>query len=214
MRWMRRLLLLAVLLALAGSSVALAGRGDPQERFTPADQARAKSMLLRPSDLGPGFSTTPVTERGDFYCKALDESDLTLTAESVKRFARGSVGVISLAQVYESLSDANTSWRRGTSKAGETCFGDALRRQLTSEGARDVTFQRLAFPRLAQRSEAFRLVGFAQGVPVFVDIIIVQQTRAQAALYMASVLQPVSRPEQVRLARIVAGRMAKSMRGA
>ncbi len=130
MRSMRRLLLLAVLLALAGSSVALAGRGDPQERFTPADQARAKSMLLRQADLGAGFSTTPVTEGGDFYCKALDESDLTLTAESVRRFARSSVGVLSLAQVYESLRDANTSWRRGTSRAGETCFGDALRRQL------------------------------------------------------------------------------------
>jgi hypothetical protein len=211
---MRRLLVLTVLLALAGSSIALAGRGDPQERFTPADQARAKSMLLRQADLDAGFRATPITERGDSYCKALDVSDLTLTAESVKRFARGSVGILSLAQVYESPSDANASWRRGTSKAGEKCFGDALRRQLTSEGVRDVTFQRLAFPRLAQRSDAYRLVGFVHGVPAFVDIVVVQQSRAHAALFMASVLQPVVKHEQVRLARIVAGRMAKSMRGA
>lgn len=211
---MRRLLLLTVFLALAGSSIALAGRGDPQERFTPADQARAKSMLLRQADLGAGFSATPITEGGDFYCKALDESDLTLTAQSVKRFARGSVGILSLAQVYDSLSDANASWRRGTSEAGEKCFGDALRRQLMGEGVRDITFQRLAFPRLAQRSDAYRLVGFVQGVPAFVDIVVLQQSRAHAALFMASVLQPVLKPEQVRLARILAGRMAKSMRGA
>ena len=171
-------------------------------------------MLLRQADLGVGFSAMPITEGGDFYCKALDESDLTLTAESVKRFARGSVGILSVAQVYGSLDDANASWRRGTSRAGEKCFGDALRRQLTGEGVRDITFQRLAFPRLAQRSGAYRLVGFVQGVPAFVDIVIVQQSRARAALFMASLLQPVLKPEQVRLARIVAGRMAKSMRGA
>ncbi len=82
------------------------------------------------------------------------------------------------------------------------------------EGVRDITFQRLAFPRLAQRSDAYRLVGFVQGVPAFVDIVVLQQSRAHAALFMASVLQPVLKPEQVRLARILAGRMAKSMRGA
>lgn len=210
---MRRLVGVLAVAALAGSVAALAGRGDPQERFTRADQARAKSMLLRQKDMPAGFRSLPASgPDSDFYCKALDESDLTLTGEAEGILTRGSVGIFTVAQVYVSLADTNASWRRGTSKAGEKCLGAALRRELLVSGVRDVVVRRFPFPRVAERSVAYRVVGLAQGVPAFFDFVVMQRSRAQVALFMTSALQPVLKPEQVRLARIVAGRMATAMR--
>ena len=119
---------MVVALALTVSTAALAVRGEPQKQLTPADKARARSILLKKSDLGPGFKPTPQSAAEvDFYCKALDEADLTLTGEAESpQFERGIVFVSSSAQVYGSRADASTSWRRGTTAAGERCAHDVL----------------------------------------------------------------------------------------
>ncbi|MGH3110856.1 MAG: hypothetical protein ACRDQT_08055 [Gaiellaceae bacterium] len=210
---MRGLLAIAFLIALVGAGAATAGRGDPQERLTRVDQARAKSIVLQQRHLPAGFRALPATGGDDdYYCRALDESDLTLTGETTREFVRAAVGIGSVAQIYESLADANASWRRGTSRAGQRCIADLYRRALMRQGVRDVTFARLAFPRLAQRSVAFRLTGFVRGIPAFFDLVVLQHARAHAGLLMTSALQPVLRAEQIRLARLVASRMAKAMR--
>jgi len=211
MRVVRRLLVLALLLALVVSGAALAARGDPQKKITPADQARAKAMLLRTTDVGPGYKATRSSSGSDdFYCAALDESDLTLTGEAESpNFETKTVFLSSMAQVYESVADANVSWRRGTSASGERC----LRKELSRDGGL-VSFRKRAFPRLAQRSVAYRFVGSAQGIRFYLDFVVLQQSRAHAVLAYGSVLVPVPGTDQVRLARIVAGRMSKAMRGA
>lgn len=211
MRSVRRVLCFVLLLALVGTGAALAARGDPQKKITAADQARAKAMLLRKADFSAVFKATPASaDEGDFYCKALDESDLTLTGEAESPTFQGGVEFVSsLSQVYRSLADANASWRRGTSAAGEKC--------LRTEFARDgglVSFRRKAFPRLGQRSIAYRLVASSQGVRVFFDVVVVQQSRGQAALLLGSAVTPMPKAEAVGLTRIVAQRMAKAMRGA
>jgi hypothetical protein len=210
------LTLFGVVLALVSTGGALAARGDPQKRITPADQARAKSMLLRRADLSAGFTSTSPGNEPVPYCKALDESDPTLTCEAESAdFAQPATATVvsSAAQVYRSLRDANTSWRRGTSVAGVRCVEQTLRRELLKGGIRDVQLTRQAFPRVAQRSVAFRVVGVAQGIPVFFDVVLVQQSRAHVSLLFGAALQPVLKAEQVRLARLVGTRMAKAMRG-
>ena len=213
---MRRLLALALLLALVGAAAALAARGDPQKKITPADQARAKAMVLRNADFGLGFKATLASaDEGDFYCEALDESDLTLTGEAKSPTFRGGVELVSsLSAVYRSLADSNTSWRRETSAAGDTCARDEFRREFQRDGIRLESFRRMTFPRLAERSIAYRLVASSQGVRVYFDVVVLQQSRGQAALLLGSALAPMPRAEEVRLARIVAGRMAKALRGA
>ena len=213
---MKRLLFLGLVVALVGSGAALAGRGDPQKEIKPADQARAKAMLLKKSDLGVGFKATKAVDTNDdFYCPALDESDLTLTGEAESPdFERAIVFISSLAQVYESVADSNSSWRRGTSKAGEKCVRDVFRRQFSSDGLRLLSFKRLSFSSLADRSIAYRLVATGQGITAYVDVVILQKARAQSALLFVAAPAPVAKSEQVRLARIVAGRMATAMRGA
>lgn len=209
--------LLAALLALAllaGASTALASRGDPEKRLVPADQTRAKAMLVRKSDLGPGFQPSKSTSRDDPYCRALDESDLTLTGEANSpNFAAGAVFVSSGAEVYETRDDANASWRRGTSAAGERCVRGTFREGFARQGVQLVSFRRLSFPRLAERSIAYRAIATSSGVRVYVDVVVLLRSRAQAAVFMGAAPSPVPRSDEVQLATVVAGRMATVMAG-
>jgi hypothetical protein len=215
-----RLLVLAVVVALVSSGAALAARGDPQKRINAADQARAKAMLTRKADLGLGYRAFP-SGSGDFdgYCKALDESDLTVTGEAkTPTFVSGLVTVNTNSTVYESVADANASWRRGTSSAGIACITNLLRTEFAKGGLRLLSLRTLPFPRLAAKTASYR-VAFtrqSQGVTVraYVDLVVLQQARAQVAVLFGSAIDPLERPEQVRIARILAGRMARAMRGA
>lgn len=198
------------------SGTALAARGDPQEKFNRADQARARAMLLKKADFAPDTkvvqSTTP---EQDFYCRALDESDLTLTGEAESpAFERGLTFVQSATQVYASVADANASWRRGRSRAGEKCARDEFRDSFATDGLTLESFARTPFPRLAQKSVAYRVIvsNPATGLRIFVDVVLLQQSRGHAAVLLGAGLSPFPRAEGVRLARIAAGKMARSMR--
>jgi hypothetical protein len=70
------------------------------------------------------------------------------------------------------------------------------------------------FPRLAEKSVAYRLVISSQGIRAFLDLVALKQGRAQVSLLFTSGLTPVPKEEELRLARVVAGRMTKAMRGA
>jgi hypothetical protein len=212
----RRVLSIALLLALVCAGAALAARGDPQKRIIPADQARAKAVLLRTSDFGLGFTALPPSRKeADVYCKALDEADLTLTGEAESPTFQGGVEFVSsVAQVYESAADSAASWKRGTSGAGDACVREQFRRGFQRQGARLERFTRLAFPRLAERSIAYRLVLSSRGVRAYLDVVALKQGRGQAGLLFGSALTPMPKDVEVRLARIVARRMAKAMRGA
>jgi hypothetical protein len=219
MRPLRRLLACSLLLALVASGAALAGRGDPQKALNRADQARARAMLLKKVDLAPGARVVPSsTEEEDFYCKALDESDLTVTGEAeTPSFERGPTFVQQTTQVYESVADANASRRRGTSTAGEQCARNEFRKYFAQRGVTLDSWARTPFPRFAQKSVAYRLVASnpAIGLRVVVDVVFLQQSRGQAAVLLgAAGSTPFPRAEGVRLARLVAGKMARAMRGA
>jgi len=211
---MPRIALLSLVVVLTCATGALAARGDPQKRIVPADQTRARAMLLRQGDLAPGFTATAPTAGSDAYCGALDGSDLTLTGEAKSPlYAAAGVFASSLAQVYETVADSNAAWRRGTSRAGERCARDALARQFGSRGLGVQSFRRVAFPRIAEKSVAYRLVVAAQGLRVYVDVVVLRQGRAQAAAVFGSALAPFPKDVEVRLARLVEQRARTAMGG-
>lgn len=212
----RRALALLLALSLATAGAALAGKGDPQKRIVPSDQRRAKSMLLRQGDFGPGFRAAPgPPESSDVYCKALDESDLTLTGEARSQtFAAGVEAYSSLAQVYGSRADSNASWRRGTSSTALECVRKQFRRAFAAQGGRLESFGRIPFPRVAEQSAAYRVVVSSQGVRAYLDVVALKQGRAHVALLTVSPLTPVPKEEETRLARVLARRMQSAMRGA
>ena len=174
-------------------------------------------MLLRRADFGPTFRSLPSPSgSGDVYCRALDESDLTVTGEARSpTFVGGVESSSSLSQVYESLADSDASWRRGTSRAGEKCVRAQFGALFAAQGGRLESFRRLAFPVLTERTVAYRFtVASQEGLRLYLDVAVLKQSRAHVAVLLASGLTPMSRDEEVRLARTVARRMKTAMRGA
>jgi hypothetical protein len=217
-RSLRRLALAFAVLGLVAAGAAPADHLDPKKRLTPADQARARAMLLKKSDLPAGFrASAPGNEDPHIVCsQAVSEADLTLTGEAEgSGFTLATVSVSSGAQVYESVADANASWRRGTSAAGTQCLRTLLRRLFSGQGISFVSIRKIAFPNVAERTVAYRVtlsVETQQGpVPAYADAIVLKRSRAIAQVFVASALVRPSRPEEVRLARLVAGRMARQM---
>jgi hypothetical protein len=210
----RRALSVGLLVALIAAGAALADRGDPKERFTPADQARARAMLLRAADFNPAFVAHPrAGGSGGFYCSALDESDLTLTGQGDSpNFVAGTEYVTSTASVYATRSDASAAWVRGTSKAGERCLRVGLRNALQGSAVQFVSIRRLAFPPRGTASVAYRALATVQGVRVFLDFVALQVSRAQAGVVYVSALTPPPAAELRRLTALVAKRAERAMR--
>jgi hypothetical protein len=206
----------ALVLALVVTATALAARGDPKERFTPADQARARAMVLRLGDLNPAYAAHPASDGGSgFFCAALDESDLTLTGRSNSpSFTATGEYISSTASVYATRSDSNASWTRGTSAAGEQCVRAGLRAELQGGAVRLVSFKRVAFPRRGSRSVAYQAVATIQGIHVFVDFVAMQVVRAQIGVLYVNALAPPAQSELRRLTGVIATRAQKAMRGA
>lgn len=215
----RGLLAVFAVVGLAVAAPALASHLDPQKKIRPADQARARAMLVKKADLGLGFNAQR-SGSGDIHmdCKAADESDLTLTGEVESPLYAGVGGLVfvsSAASVYESVADANTSWRRGTSAAGTKCASETLRREFAKQRIRLASFRPIAFPRVSQRTVAYRakLSGESAAGPVtvFVDVVVLMRSRAQVGIFFGSALVVPNREDELRLARVVARRMAKTM---
>jgi len=221
MRRLRRLLVCVLLLAsLALSATAAATHQDPQKRLTKADNARARALLIKRTDLPAGFQARPASGQDPHIeCAAsVSESDLTLTGEADgKQFGLSVVFVGSASQVYASASDASSSWRRATSAAGVKCATTLLRRGFSKQGIDLVSLRRIAFPRVSDRTVAYRVKLSAtteQGpVPLYVDLVALMHSRTQATVIVGTALVPPTRADELRYARLVAARMARAMRG-
>ena len=213
-----------VLVALALAAPAIAANGEPRKALTKKDQAAATSIVLKRSDLGEGFTATkrpaddPLPKGA--RCGALDESDLTVTGDANSpdfRLVTGGafVTVGSSAHIYRTLGDANTSWRRGTSKQTLTCLGDIVRLSAApGQKISIVSSKRVAFPALAPKTSAYRLVVTIaatgnQPIRAFVDAIVMQRGKIQSVLLFTSLGRPIAAAERAALASVIAARMAR-----
>ena len=193
----RRLLIAAALLVLAVvTGTASAGRGDPQKHLTAADNARARSMLLRRADLGPRLHASRQSSAGrDAYCKALDESDLTLTGEAKSptlQLGARFVGLVG-AGVSSRSADANASWRRGYERRRhDVSRGTPATRVRRSRASRLVVIPRIAVPARRRSGRpptgierALVNAGARSGVSS-IDLVPHGSRRAQVALFFGS----------------------------
>lgn len=215
-------LALGLLLPAAG----MAADGQPKKALTKQDQASARSIVVKLSDLGQSF-TAVAREKDESLpkgarCGPLDESDLTVSGDAASpdfRFAQQGafVTVGSTAQVYRTLREANASWSRGTTRQTTTCLADIVR--LSASPGQKVTVQsaaRVRFPSLSPKTTAYRLVLTVemggQKVRAYVDAVLLQHGRIQAGILFTSLGQPVDQAQRVALASVVAARMAKATR--
>ena len=217
---MRSAVLAALVVALAVAPLAEAV-GEPKQAITKADQARARSVLLQRGDLGAGFVATRQTDSelpDDPKCRSLRESDLTITGDaSSPDFTLQTTGALvtvgSTAQVYRTVREANASWARGTSSQAATCLAALVRRSAgTGQRIEVVSSKIVAFPKLAPKTVAFRLVARltagATTATVYFDAVVVQRGRIQTGIVFTSVGRPIPRSEATTLARVVAKRLA------
>lgn len=216
---MRAMLAVVAVCALVSAVGASADHLDPQDRLRSADQKRAASMLARISDLGAGYAVERTSGlEPHLTCRALDESDLVLTGRAKSpHWSREYQIFGSTAAVYRTSADARRSWERGASSAGMNCLRDEFRKEFAQQGeAVRVAIRRVAFPRLGGASFAHRLIlsGAAAGSPaLYIDLVVIREGRGQVGLLFAGVVLPPPRATELSLARVVAQRMAKAMRG-
>lgn len=165
-RVVRRRLAAVVLVVLALPALALASHRDPKEQFTPADQRRAASIVLKRSDFVAGWKKTPSTPDDDSHldCPGYDPNgaDLVLTGEAEADFEApgGFPAVFSFANVFKTRAHANASWTRAVKPALATCLAKLFKEGLESEGHKAAITRsgKIAFPKVSPRTAAFRVV--------------------------------------------------------
>ena len=216
---------ICVLVALAVTPVAWGADGEPKKALTGKGNTMARSIVLKRGDLSPAFT---LRARPDddlpkgVRCGALDESDLTITGEARSPDFQLSqpglyVTIGSTTNVYRSPGDAGKSWKRGTSPQTTTCLADIIRLS-APQGQRVsiVSAKRLTFPKVAPMTAAFRVVATltisGNRVRAYVDAIILQHGQIQSGVVFTSLGRPVGKADELGLANLVAGRMAKANR--
>lgn len=211
---MSRALVVTLVAALVAVGAAAANHLDPKKQIRPADQARARAMVVRASDLPAGYRVQRTSGlEPHLTCRALDESDLTVTGVARSPYRALDYRIVgSAAAVYRTEAEARRAWARSTSAAGMRCIRTAF---TTSLGERlEVSLSPLAFPRVARARAAFRMTIGSQASTekVYVDYVLLGHGRAQAALVFASAIAPFASADEVAVARAVGARMAAAMR--
>jgi hypothetical protein len=195
-----RLLGALVVLCIAVPAVALAADTDPKKKITAADQAKARSIVLKRSDFAAGWKKVPPSPDSDATCPGFnpDESDLTLTGEAETNFehTNGLLSVASFSEVYATKEDALKSWTRSDKPATARCIGYFFREGATDKNTKVkiVSAGRMAFPKLAPRTTAFKVVtrvtitqqGKTGTLPITIQFIAVGQGRGDTAMLAIS----------------------------
>jgi hypothetical protein len=209
------LLALLPLAALVVCGVAAAGHLDPQKRLRPADQARAKAMVLKKGDLEGNFESFPGTTLPHNTCSGLDQSRLTLTGEATSpAWLSSSAYIVGAANVFVSVGDANASWKRLTSAVGGACTMLQVGSSIGDPGGIAISLGRVPFPRVAPKTVVYRVVASSRGRKLVIDAIALQRSRAQVFVTIAGLEgRPPPRAEELRLSRLLAKRMERAMRG-
>jgi hypothetical protein len=216
------LVLLAVA-ALAGSASA-AGRDpwDPKERYNAADQAQARGVRIRRSDLGSGdWRVERVADNDESIgqCRNPDLSDLVLTGKAENpNFSRNGSLIGSEGEVWATERDAAKSWSRSLRFPFKKCLAAALKRGLGTDPRVTLTVLSsgpVRMEKIAARTFAYRLrlriKGPSGTIQGRLSIYAFSEGRVDGSLMVISFgapLQPIAPALESRLARLVASRVS------
>ena len=213
----RLAIVLAATCVLAGAALA-ANPHDPQKRFTSADQAWARTLLVKRADL-PGVGWKSQRSTGDdSTCRSFspDESKLVETGEQDSpEFTRVGGFVTSTAGIFRTTKDAQTSWNLEVKPKILDCLAEGLNQASTGGASiRIVKRGTLSYPHLAPRTAAFyvRLAFDVQGVKLNADlrVICLGKGRANVALMTLSPGSPLM-PLPAGLDRRLATKLAQRL---
>ena len=156
--------------------------------YNPADQAAAKAVTLKQSDLGAGWKggqTKPDLSNNTCPTK---RSDLVVTGAAESEFQSTGVLVSSQGLVLRTPAMVRTDWER---TVASPAFWACGRREMAKlDGAKLVSLKKVPFPKLAQYSARYRLVydfgKDGKSALVLMDIIAVGEGRSEISLYLTA----------------------------
>lgn len=206
-------------LAIAAS--ALAANRDPQERHTAADMARARSVLLKRSDLTAGWTATRQDDSSDddVECSQMDidESHLVETGSAESpRFNYGPLLAVSQgAAVYRTAREAIVSWNLLVRPQLAACMSEVLDGMEVSGVRFDVIrSSRVPFPTVAPKTAAYRLRATltveGMALPVQVDWVFLGHGRTLTSIFFMGTKDPVPASFEREVAGVVAERLARA----
>jgi hypothetical protein len=217
----RTLLAGALATALAASAASAAKSPAPRSTHTDAGTALARRLLLTRADLPRGWAATPASGKTPrLTCAGFSPSTEGIVetgAAASPAFRAGASGpfVTETVYVYASAAQAKAFWQRLVGPGLRSC----LVQTVTQASTTDVRFavqrsEQLTLPRAGARSASYRLTATAtapgQTVAAYIDMLLVAQGRAVAALSVSSFSQPVARSLELALRRAAARRVAAS----
>jgi hypothetical protein len=211
-----RSLLVAALVAAVAVPAALAADGQPQKRLTKADQAKARSIALHQADLPAGWVGKPNTNTSQDNPRCSnynpDQSDLIETGDvDSPDFTRADGSFVSSSVgIFKTRKMARTGYARVAVPQLASCFGELFKKGAAPAKVQLLRVGPLAFRRLGDRSNAYRLTAnvTVQGttLPVAIDIVTFNRGRVDAAMIFLGIRGPLSLAFEQALAAKVAAR--------
>ena len=202
-----------VLVVVAGATAA--DPGKQKIELNAADQAAARAVVLRRSDLGAGWTggrikpdLTSQVSCASYHPKV---SDLVVTGAAESQFRGTGIVLANEVEIFRTSAMVDRDWRRSIVPAAVPCLRRTLTKGLGTQ-AKVLSFGRIPFPKVGTHSAAFRGIvavsALGQTVRVLLDIVLVGKGRTEISLDAtapAAAARAVSAAER-RLARTVAAR--------
>jgi hypothetical protein len=213
----------ATLCALVFTTAAVASTsndGRQQVHLTAADNAAARHVVLRKTDFGgvPGWSggtkkpdlSATGPRCADFHPKY---SDLVLSGVAESEFQNGGVYIDDEVQILKSAPMVKLDWQRSVLAPGLLPCLRAYLAKSAPANAKVRGIQKLAFPRVAPYTAAYRLVldvtSAGTTASMLLDLVLVGRGRTEITLTTVApygARAPIKAAEE-RLARLVASRI-------
>src|ERR671939_2119314 len=212
-RWAGTAAAATVLVLAAGA--AAADPGKQKVELNAADQAAARRIVLRGSDLGSGWTggrIKPDLSSG-VSCPGYHPkiSDLVVTGAAESQFRATGIALVNEVEIFRTAAMVDRDWRRSIVPAAVPCLRAKLTQGLGGQ-AKGLSFRRIPFPRVTAHTAAFRGIvavsALGQTVRVLLDIVLIGKGRTEISLDAtapAATARVVSAAER-RLARKLAAR--------
>ena len=188
-------ILAASALALASSAALAAASGGPEKvSYTAADQAAARAVVVRRSDLPPagawqgGTKSVTKADLAPLSCPGFHPkvSDLVVTGAADSTWKYGPDSLESLAVVLRTADMVTSDWARSVQTAGAAACAASSLGKTAGANVKVVSYGKVSFPHVAPHATAFRfdLALTSQGVtiPVVVDTVLVGKSRTELTL--------------------------------
>jgi hypothetical protein len=188
---------IVALLVVAGAAVAANPR-LPKKVIIPAVQAKAKAINVHLSDLPKGDWTAKPSapDSGTPHCSYYnpDQHDLTENgnASSPDFTAPSASFVSSSTSIFKTAAQGRTAYKRVVQPKLPKCLAEIFRKGISSSGKMtNLTALPLPFPKLGERSNAYRISGdfsnASGSIAVFLDVVVFNRAKVDTVIFFAGI---------------------------